>query len=91
MTQTFVESCVHFEVAHLSDLWFGDCHTRDSYLNTFVMKSARSGFWQEIHTTGHDMVSCLLTVNSNRSFICLTFIYGYDYTCVIAQADVSVS
>ena len=27
------ESCVDFEVAHLSVLMVGDCHTRDSYFN----------------------------------------------------------
>jgi len=31
LTQTFVENCVDFEVAHLY-IWFGDCHTGDSCL-----------------------------------------------------------
>ena len=30
---SFAESCVDFEVAHLSTLMVRDCHTGDSYLN----------------------------------------------------------
>jgi len=32
LTQTFVESSVDFEVAHLLYSWSGDCHTRGYYL-----------------------------------------------------------
>ena len=41
LTQTFLESCVDFEVAINQYSWFGDGHTGDSYLNEFTSRFER--------------------------------------------------
>ena len=52
--EQFVESCVDFEVAIYSYSWFGDCHTRDSYLKR-----------SQLHNQGELLSDCV----SNHSSV----------------------